>query len=59
MRLAATWDAPLEVILDEARREDRERAGVERLDAPKPRVMARRMMPVVKRRGYGVSEEER
>jgi hypothetical protein len=46
------------VILDEARREDRERAGVERLEAPKPRVMARRIMPVLKRCGYGVSEEE-
>lgn len=46
MRLAATWDAPL-VMLDEARREDRERAGVDRLEAPRPREIARRMMVIV------------
>ena len=43
MRLAATWDGPLEVRI-----EDREIAAVERLEAPRPRVNARRMMAVLK-----------
>ena len=44
MRLAATWDGPLEDVRIEAR----ERAGVERLEAPRPREIARRMMAAVK-----------